>query len=135
MTLPATFDIRQSPSLGRGWNQQNDSYQAGTAKRNLRNNQDVIGRAVDWLDNRNQQRIDALPAEWGDENARSSPELEDLKKRLKETETEQQALLASIKENTVATAGAVRELRRELDAATRDLMGLKNTPRPGIGAY
>jgi hypothetical protein len=40
--LPATLDIRQSPSLGRGWNSQNDSYQAETAKRNLRTIQDVI---------------------------------------------------------------------------------------------
>ncbi len=47
LTLPATLDIRQFPSLGRGWNQQNDSYQAGAAKCNLRNTQDVINRLVD----------------------------------------------------------------------------------------
>jgi hypothetical protein len=48
--LPTKLDIRQSPSLGRGWNHTNDSYQAGTAKRSLRKYQDVIRRAGTVLD-------------------------------------------------------------------------------------
>ena len=84
------------------------------------------GRAAEWLDTRNQARIDALPPEWRSENSRSSQQLEEIKKRLKDAETENQQLLRSIGDNSKVTAGLIKDLRTELDKTNRELFQLKN---------
>lgn len=92
------------------------------------------GRARDWLENRAQGRIDALPSEWRDKDAKSSSELEKLKSQLKETETSQRELLKAIQENTVTTAGLVKDLKMGLDKTNQDLHDLKSRMyqiRPG----
>jgi hypothetical protein len=88
------------------------------------------GRARDWLEERAQGRIDALPSEWRDSDAKSSKQLEELKKQLKDAATEQQQLFKAIGENTVSTATVVRELKMQLERTNQEIWQMKGQVNP-----